>query len=319
MTFPGDDWTGQGLLHEGCIYGSDEELAERCVPFVQDGLGRSEAVVFFATEPARQVVLDALGPDRERLALVLGSDDAWRTGHRMLLFWDQMFTRLSGEGRPWRVLAEPAWLAGTDGRPWHRFESVVNEVYSSLPCYSLCLHDRRRLPDDALAEVARTHPVLCAGGHRHHSPAYTDPAEYVPTQEPAWTPVPAGAVRVAVADASEGRAAVTSTVLDQGLDDRLDDVAVAVTEIVVNAVEAGGRPVVSAWGTPDGVVIEVADGAGGGIDPLAGYRPPGQVEETGRGLWLARALADDAAVRSGPDGSAVRMWFGPGPTESRPH
>lgn len=310
---PGPGWSGSGLLHEGCIFGGDEELLERCVPFVEEGIALSQPVVLFTTEATRRVLLGELGPYWDRLAGVIASDDAWRGGHRTLLFWDQLFAELTAGGRACRVVAEPAWLAGAEGREWHRFESAVNDFYVDLPCWSLCIHDRRRLPAEVLAEVPRTHPVICDGGRPRPSASYLAPADYVPAHEPPWTPVPPEVVAAAVTCASEGRAAVSPTVLGLGLDERLDDVLVAVTEIVVNSLEAGGRPAVAAWGTPEGAVVEVTDEAGGGIDPLAGYRPPGFVEESGRGLWLARALADDTAVRSGPGGSAVRMWFGPAP------
>ena len=310
---PDAGWAGPGLLHEGCIFDSDDDLLERCVPFIREGLSLSQPVVVFATAASRRLLVGALGPDADRLAAVIASDDAWRGGHRILLFWDQLLAGLTAGGQPCRVVAEPAWLAEAEGQEWHRFESAVNDFYVDLPCYSLCLHDRRRMADDVLVQVTRTHPVICDGGRPYRSPDYVVPAEYVPAHEPPWSTIPAGVMAVAVPGASEGRAAVTATMLQLGLEARLDDVLVAVTEIVVNSLEAGGRPAVAAWGTPEGAVVEITDEAGGGIDPLAGYRPPGFVEESGRGLWLARALADDTAVRSGPWGSAVRMWFGPTP------
>ena len=42
-------------------------------------------------------------------------------------------------------------------------------------------------------------------------------------------------------------------------------------------------------------------------DPLVGRRTPGPEDERGRGLWLANALADLVQVRSGPDGTTVRV------------
>ena len=98
------------------------------------------------------------------------------------------------------------------------------------------------------------------------------------------------------------RRLVTDVAEDAGLSRRrADELAVIVNELAANSVDhAGGRGTVRAWAERDAVVVEVTgDGA------LA--RPPGgrsrgealprRDAERGRGLWIARQLADDLTIR----------------------
>lgn len=81
---------------------------------------------------------------------------------------------------------------------------------------------------------------------------------------------------------------------------RTDDLTVAVNELAANSVDhGGGRGTVHAWVEPDAVVVEVADTGdlarrGQGRSPDAA--PPRADAERGRGLWIARQLADDLEI-----------------------
>jgi anti-sigma regulatory factor (Ser/Thr protein kinase) len=69
----------------------------------------------------------------------------------------------------------------------------------------------------------------------------------------------------------------------------------------------------------------VADSGPGLHDVTAGYVPPPDDLESGRGLWLARSLADDATVRPHGPGTAIRLYFhrhdvaGAGPAPAMAH
>jgi anti-sigma regulatory factor (Ser/Thr protein kinase) len=90
---------------------------------------------------------------------------------------------------------------------------------------------------------------------------------------------------------------------------RLEDFLLAVNEIVANAVQhgAGARDLLL-WREEDRLVCEVGD-EGPGLDdrhanaPLPSPRAPG-----GRGLWLARHLADSLTITRRPRGTVVRIW-----------
>lgn len=83
----------------------------------------------------------------------------------------------------------------------------------------------------------------------------------------------------------------------------------AVHELVANSVTAAGRAEVSTWAVNGTRVWEVADAGPGLHDASAGYAPPPLDVVGGRGLWLARCLADELLVRPQGPGTAVRLLF----------
>jgi len=113
------------------------------------------------------------------------------------------------------------------------------------------------------------------------------------------------------------RQQVTRLATRGGFADRADDLALALVEVLANALEHGKPPVrVRAW--LDGrLVIEVAD-QGSGFDlAIVPDSPPTHHGHRGRGLWIVRQLVDVMKVRhatSGPSkGSTVRIELSPEP------
>lgn len=91
--------------------------------------------------------------------------------------------------------------------------------------------------------------------------------------------------------------------------DPLDDFVAAVHELVTNAVRhGGGRGRLELRCDGDTLVCDVSDdgpGFGGGV-PAAASPPPAETPG-GRGLWLARQLADTLLVTDGPSGATVSV------------
>jgi len=93
---------------------------------------------------------------------------------------------------------------------------------------------------------------------------------------------------------------------------RVDDLLVAMTELVTNAVRSARTAIeVRAWATPDSVWVEVIDD-GAGFDPSIPHdaRELDPLAERGRGLFLVAALADECTIESGPNGTTVRCAVG---------
>ncbi len=105
-------------------------------------------------------------------------------------------------------------------------------------------------------------------------------------------------------------------------DERVDDLRVIVSEACTNAIEASARrqaddePVatveVECRLTPSRVEV-IIDDVGGGFDPeqleiLPPVTDPARMRiERGLGLPLIRALSDESEIRSGPEGTRVRV------------
>jgi serine/threonine-protein kinase RsbW len=94
--------------------------------------------------------------------------------------------------------------------------------------------------------------------------------------------------------------------------DRLDDFVVAVNELLTNAVRHGGGTGQLTLLAVDGsVVCEVRD-HGTGLDRVVPPRPAAD-ELGGWGLFLVRELTDTCEIKTGPDGTAVRISSRTGP------
>ncbi|WP_232806998.1 ATP-binding protein [Geodermatophilus chilensis] len=198
--------------------------------------------------------------------------------------------------------------ARDDGREWSRFEAVANRCYASLPYYSLCLHDRQRLPVAVLDAVARTHPLTWGNCAPVPEPAYEDPERFLRSVHPAWGRRPSWASVAALTTPREARRAVAAAALDWW-PARVGEVVQAAHELVVNALRVAAFAEVSSWTDGDTLVVEVADAGPGLPDETLGYVPPSDGPDGARGMWLAWSLADDAAVDSSPAGTAVRLFF----------
>ena len=116
------------------------------------------------------------------------------------------------------------------------------------------------------------------------------------------------------ADAEELRSAICTMAERGGFEGRVDDLALAVAEVVANAREHGRPPVVVTARLEGRLVVEVQD-AGGGFDQdaLMPDSPPSHGGHRGRGLWIARQLVDVFHVRSGPQGTVARLELSPEP------
>jgi anti-sigma regulatory factor (Ser/Thr protein kinase) len=94
--------------------------------------------------------------------------------------------------------------------------------------------------------------------------------------------------------------------------DVIDAAVLAASELVTNAaVHAGGRVLVSAQVTEDGVRLVVHDDA-----PATDWLEPEQgLAEDGRGLVIVRALAAELDITTGHDGTTVEALI-PNPKEA---
>ena len=111
----------------------------------------------------------------------------------------------------------------------------------------------------------------------------------------------------------------TAAALDPRLrDERIEDLRLAVSEATTNAIEAHAelgsmeRIAIRCDLSDDRIEVEVQDHGEGfdpdSLDPLPPPTDPKRLEyEHGLGLPLMRVLADETQIRSGADGTAVRL------------
>jgi len=90
-------------------------------------------------------------------------------------------------------------------------------------------------------------------------------------------------------------------------EDRVVDFVLAASEVGTNTVaHGGGRGTALLWREPDALLLEIHDPGNFSRLPIPDNRPD-PTQERGRGLWIVNQLCDAVRIRSGTDGTSVRL------------
>lgn len=305
----------EGYRHEAAVYGSDEELLDVVVPFMQASLAaRAPTAVSLQAreadlvrqaigEPRGVTFLPAASPHERpplvimRLRSLLGDPPTGRAGQARIIH----HVPHPGLGAPW------------DG--WCRCEAAVNELFRNVPGWELCLYDRRITPSYVLADVERTHPVMVTGREHQLNDRYLEPGRFLLTLPPSPDPLEAGppAVELAAPSAAVSRRAVEEVAQrNHLLPEERQQLVTATSEAVTNAFLHGVHPVtLRVWEADERMIVSVSDAGQGPADPYAGLipQPSAQEGEGGLGLWIVNQLAEVSYDR-GPHGFTIRLVAG---------
>ncbi|WP_030169591.1 sensor histidine kinase [Spirillospora albida] len=296
------------LDHAACLYGGTDDFLTVAVPFLRAGLEREEVVVAVAEEPNLGALRDVLGPDGGTVAFI---DSAGFYRHPIHTLRD--YQAIAKESAPRRVcaLAEPVWSGWTERQTleWIRYESLINVVFADTDAQAMCMYDTGRLPEDILFAARRTHPGLVREGANN---AYVDPEVFAAGCDRRLTfdrPGHAEYTAIESADLHRLRAFVAGRAERHGLGRQAArNLVTAVNEAAANALRHGAPPVgLWTWRDGDTLVCEVGDHGYWRAGPLTGFVPPASALHRGFGLWTVRLLVDLVELRSGWDGTFVRM------------
>ncbi|MGH8999379.1 MAG: anti-sigma factor RsbA family regulatory protein [Acidimicrobiia bacterium] len=295
-----------GFRHEAFLYGSDSDYVAGLLPFVHQGLERSEPVLVAVPSRRAGLLRDALGADAGEVCFTdmerLGQNPA-----RIISAW--MDFRASHGGGSARGIGEPLWPGRRSAEiaECHRHESLLNVAFRDDPWWLLCPYDSSGLADDVLFGARRTHPFLLGFGAgepegsnaEYHEALFDDPLPDPPADAPSipFALTTLAELRRFLRDQAAGR-------LDP---DATDSLLVAVGEVAANSVRyGGGGGTLRVWTEESMLVAEVCD-AGVFDNPLVGRIRPALDTIGGRGLWLANQLCDLVQMRALPSGSVVRL------------
>lgn len=171
-----------GLLnHRMLPYGSDDEYLASTIPFLLDGIGRSECVLVVTAKRQADMLHDALRESAKHVefidaAMWYRSLSSAASGY--LSFVKDRFER----GAPWiRIMGEPVWAGQSDGElaTWFRYEALINAAFASSPATVVCTYDTRSLSESAMDDALRTHPQVMGAGEVSASPAYREPEDFL--------------------------------------------------------------------------------------------------------------------------------------------
>jgi anti-sigma regulatory factor (Ser/Thr protein kinase) len=299
------------LIHRATFHTGEETFLGAAMPFLRQGLEAGETVLAVVPGASADLLRRAFGAGARDLAF------------RDAAYWYTQPTRTIAAYRSFiddhpgariRVLAEPIRKCGTSAEisEWTRYESIVNQAFAEVRGSVLCLYDERTTAADVLDGALRSHPELIGDSGPRANEAYLDPrAVYAEVDRQPLPPVPPYAREMSVdgIDLRALRSFVGDHADDHGIAPaRLHELLVATTEAATNAIRHGLPPVICrTWADGDDLVVDVTDGGHWQPESLAGFLPPEPLGRSGFGLWGVRMLCPLVQLRTGPDGTAIRL------------
>jgi transcriptional regulator with XRE-family HTH domain len=167
------------LEHRVLLYGSGDELLVAAVPFLLEGIERSQFLFVATTLVNTELLRDALGSDARHVEFADGTD--WYASPRQALSaYREVLKERCKAGAPWvRIIGEPGWAGKSpaDLKRWTRYEAVLNLALASAPATIVCPYDTKSAPRRMLVDAQRTHPAVQSADHVDTSPTYCDPEE----------------------------------------------------------------------------------------------------------------------------------------------
>lgn len=321
---------GAGFAHTAVCYRTTAELVDVVLPFVEEGLARTEPVWVNLSAERLAALKSALGRSGSRPRPPRASPSGpeggvhWTDTHqwhphparRLRAIGDLVRVQERHHPRRLRFVGECALPEGPPAlvEEWERFDAVLNDALAGAPLTMVCTYDAKVLPAEVLERVQASHPTLGVTTPITNS-QYVPPDQFCARAREPFALRPEGARYAGPkATPAEARSLVRAAARPEAGDGTpveqaaAEDLAICATELVTNSWRAGaGRIEVWCWGQGGEAVAQVADDGPGWADPLAGYRRPQADDESGRGLWVARQLADVLQIRTDASGTVIQV------------
>jgi anti-sigma regulatory factor (Ser/Thr protein kinase) len=318
-TDPDDARGPDDFAHTIAVIQSDASVRTHLVPEIRRSLQRGQHVLMVVSESVGRLVRSDLG---SRVPGVEWGDPAafyTRLGPAFERFRRYLAERHEA-GQQVHVIAEPELADGAVADRTHAYlpyESICNETYAPYGSPVTCIWNTGQHPAAVLeqARIVHGHELTAAGRVRNE--AYQTPDEFLTGRAQApLEPVPAlvdhDVILHDLLDLRVLRRILATWTTRHGFQDEVAaDVSVAVTEIATNALIHGGTPArARCWHAGDTLIVQLDDPGGRPLSPTAGYRRPAATSAAGgRGLWLARQLADSVMTASAAGRTSVRLYF----------
>jgi anti-sigma regulatory factor (Ser/Thr protein kinase) len=296
--------------HTALLYDGEDSFLSGTVPFIREGLAADEPVMVAVNAEKSALLSEALGPESADVTFadmaMLGVNPA-----RFISAWAGWREQVA-PNCPARGIGEPLALERSDAElvEIQLHEALVNRAFAGVDGLQLLCPYDKSLPFSVLEEACCSHPFVANGEHEHVSPLYRGPDALPPAAEAPLQPPPSTA-RVLGFDRrnlAEIRALTAEVAELAGLDSiETGQFVLGVHELAANSVRhGGGIGVLRAWVEEGAAVCEVRD-AGHITDPLAGRHAPRTGQLGGWGLWLANAACSLLQLRTGPEGTVIRV------------
>jgi anti-sigma regulatory factor (Ser/Thr protein kinase) len=309
MTALPQEHARDGLGHVAMPYRDEDEFVAGIVSVVRSAWAADQRVLVEVPAPRDELVRDALGPDAAQVEFGDMTEDGRNPGRIIPVLFQ------FGAAHPDRHLAmisEAMWPA----RSVYAYtavvqhEALVNLAFAGQHATIMCPYNVTELPEQVLVDAERTHPTLLVDGERVTSTRYTDPHVIVEEVYEQLPPPPPDAEVFDFTVVAKARQVAFDWATRAGLPaERVTDLLIAVSEIGGNSIIHGRAGASLLTWTQDGwLICEIRD-KGHIADPLAGRVPPPIMAEAGRGLLMVNYLCDLVQLKTGPTGTAIRLWM----------
>ncbi|WP_445282410.1 anti-sigma factor RsbA family regulatory protein [Streptomyces sp. DSM 118148] len=298
----------QGVQHCALLYEDEQEFLAGSLPHLRKGIDAGDPT--FAVTPRKdaEVLRDSLGRDASAVQFIDPSD-FYSTPVRAMAGMIAVARSLGS--RPAWVVASADWSKYPDAMEWVRYDSIFNMGFANADFRGYCCYNTAVLSPEVISLVRQTHPNLHEGARLRKNPDYRNPRDFVADVDS--RPLPpsphsAASMEVRPDDLHAVRAFVTEQAKHCHVaGDALYNLLVAVTEVATNAVRHGRAPVsLRAW--PDnGLICEITDSGHWQPEEFLSWVPPESALKSGFGIWGVGMLCDTVQVRTGPQGTAVRL------------
>jgi len=287
-----------GFRHEAFFYADHDEFLAGTVPFVEAGIEAGETVLIGLPATKRGLLQREIDPDSPMLHF-LSIEETGRNPGRLISTWREL---LHGQedGGDVRGLGETIWPGRSRAEidECQRHERLLNLAFGTGPAWTLmCPYDAGALSNEILTTAKHSHGEISADG-------LLDGA--LPTANGACFGMDFGK-----ADLRHVRQLVSKRAGTAGLDiRRTEDLVLAACEVATNSIQhGGGEGTLLVWYEDGKLICDVRD-TGCITDPLVGRERPSIDRPGGRGLWIANQLCDLVQIRSGEEGTQVRLQMG---------
>jgi anti-sigma regulatory factor (Ser/Thr protein kinase) len=300
------------FVHEAFFYAGADEYIDGTTTFIRSGLEADDVVLVAVPASNAQLIKAGLGRRAERVEFLDMADVGGNPG-RIIPVWLHFVAENAEAGRTVRGIGEPIWAGRSAAAlvecQWH--ESLLNLAFAGVPALPLmCPYDTGSLEPEVVLEAERSHPYLRDSSGRRDSVVYRGaPAADDDLDLPlSAVPVRARTFAFAPGELNAVRTVVDAYAADAGLPpERASDLVLAANEAATNSIRhGGGHGVVRVWASSDAVVCEVSD-SGRIAKAMVGRHFRSVHAVGGRGIWLVHQLCDLVEVRSGAEGTTVRM------------
>jgi anti-sigma regulatory factor (Ser/Thr protein kinase) len=296
-----------GPGHLAFFYRDGRDYLAQIPAFARAGLANGEPVLIAVPGRNGSLLREHLGGDKGLLRYA----DMERLGRNPARIIPMLRDFIDAHpGQRVRYVGEPVWpgRSAAEIREATRHEALINLAFSPAEVRILCPYEAAALPRAVVRDAGRTHPAVLTGGHPAAAARYAGPGNLPPECERPLPPPPATAETVDYrTDLRAMRHLVADHARQAGLPgERATDLVLAASELAANTLRhtsAGGT--LHLWHTATEVLCQISD-RGWITDPLAGRRRRAP-DERGHGLWVVNQVCDLAELRTGRDGTTVRL------------